>query len=235
MQVKNVIAIFQLKKFETENKRQKDEYKLFVKLYKPNNVPSALKLHDSELFEDESFKDNTQKEIWKLFNTESFEYIKGKFYDIYETKIGERLVQCSNICFLKEEIPTDEFWYKITFNKDQISMTNGCNHFHTKYKIVNDTVSIISCGNLLLENHSEILIDILLQLRNIFSYSDIALDFLPEEFTVSDIATVLNAFCDKAFSKATIRRRFADYIEKTDKEETGNQFRPSTIYKRIQA
>ena len=79
------------------------------------------------------------------------------------------------------------------------------------------------------------MIDILLQLRNIFSYSDIALDFLPEEFTVSDIATVINAFCDKAFSKATIRRRFADYIEKTDKEETGNQFRPSTIYRRIQA
>lgn len=235
MQVKNVIAIFQLKKFKAENKRQKDEYKLFVKLHNPNNIPNSLKLHDSELFEDESFKENTQKEIWKLFNIDNFEYIKNKFYDTYETKIGERLIQCGNICFLAEETPTNELWYEISFDKEQITLTNGAHYITIKYKIVNNSISIISCGNLLLENHSEILIDILLQLKNIFSFSDIALKFLPEEFTISDIATILNAFSDKPFSKATIRRRFFDYIEKTEKEETGNQFRPSTIYRRAQS
>ena len=226
------MIILQFKRIVNENKRQKDVVKLFAKLYIPPTHQSP-KLHESEIFEDESFRENTEKEIWKLFQTKSFKYIKGKFYDDFETNIGERLIQCSTICLLNDEVPMDDNWYEVDFDINKIALLNNNNTIFFNFSEKNQNAIITSANKMLLDNNSQILIDALLQLKNIFYFTDIVFDYVENEFVISDLGIILNAFSNKPFSQATIKRRFAHKMEKTDKENVDNPFRPSSIYKKL--
>ena len=170
-------------------------------------------LLNSEIFEDETFKENTKKELWKNFGIEDFLFVNGTFYDSFENKFSERIIQCSSICLLKQEIGLDDDWFEVSVSTNKILLTNGdkvyCFEFN---KEINETY-IISANAMLLEQHTQILIDAILKLKNTFLFTDIFLNFIPDTFYLSEAIEFFNAFFDKTFSRATFKRRFANKIQ----------------------
>ena len=216
MQIKNTIILLQFKKEASLNKKHKEDAKLYVKLLNPSNNPSNLTLPEIELFEDESFRENTEKYLWRTLQCNKFDFIKGKFYDDFKNSMDERIVQCSNICLLNEEISLDNTWYEITFLQDGLILNNSQTEITIKYK-KNKKKTLITSANILLNNNnSPILIEGLLYLKELFYYSNIVFNYINDEFTIADIVQILNLFSWKPVNSSTIRRRFGKYIEKTN-------------------
>lgn len=214
MQVKNTIILLQFRKIPSPNAKQKDTIKLFIKL-NPSPYP-FLKLPELELYDEEDFKENTRKYIWTTHKKDKYHFIKGKFYDDFISKFDERIIQCSNICILDEESSLYGEWYEVSFLNDGIILDNSIQQIHISYK-KNKSSNIITSANVLLDNnHSIILIDALLYLKNIFYYSDIVFDFLNPQFTISDITAILNTFSWKPINNSTIKRRFNNVIQKIE-------------------
>lgn len=224
MQVENIIALFQFGKIETENKKQKERIKLFVKLL-PNK--NTLKLINSEIFEEETFRENTKKELWKNFGIEDFVFINGSFYDSFANKLNERILQCGSICLLKNEVSLDDSWYEITIENNRILLTNKKEVIYIEYnKDINETY-IVSANKMLSENHTQILVDAILKLKNTFLFTDLFLNYVDETFYLSEAIEFFNAFFNKTFSRATFKRRFADKVFLIDNTDN------NLLYKKI--
>ena len=224
MQVENIIALFQLRKTTCDIKKQKEKVKLFVRLIpcKAGNM-----LLNSEIFEDETFKENTKRELWKNFGIEDFIFINGTFYDSFENKFSERIIQCSSICLLKKETEIDENWFEVSISTNKIILNNEKQTFIFEYnKEVNETY-IISANSMLLEQHTLILIDAILKLKNTFFFTNIFTNFVEDEFLLSDATDLFSAFSDRPYSRATFKRRFNDKIQLID--DTNNMLK----YKKI--
>lgn len=213
MQVENVIALFQFCKITTDAKKQKEKIKLFVKL-----IPckAGYMLLNSEIFEDETFKENTKKELWKNFGIEDFLFVNGTFYDSFENKFSERIIQCSSICLLKQETELNNEWFEVSISTNKISLTNGDKVYCFEYnKEINETY-IVSANAMLLEQHTQILIDAILKLKNTFLFTDAFLNFVPDTFYLSEAIEFFNAFLDRPFGRATFKRRFNNKIQLID-------------------
>lgn len=224
MQVENVIALFQLHKITCDTKKQKEKVKLFVRLIpcKAGNM-----LLNSEIFEDETFKENTKKELWKNFGIENFIFINGTFYDSFENKFSERIIQCSSICLLKQETELNDEWFEISISSNKIILTNNKETYQFEYnKEINETY-VVSANAMLLEQHTQILIDAILKLKNTFLFTDIFINFVPDTFYLSEAIEFFNAFFDKTFSRATFKRRFSNKIQLIDDTEN------NLLYKKL--
>lgn len=228
MQIKNTIILLQFKKEKSLDKRHKQNIKLYLKLLNPSNNPYKLMLPEIELFEDESFRENTEKYLWKTIQCDKFDFIKGKFYDEFKNGMDERIVQCSNICLLNEEVPLDNSWYEVKFLQDGLELNNSQLKIIIKYK-KNKQKTIITSANILLDNNnSPILIDSLLYLKELFYYSNIVFNYIEDKFTISDIAQIINIFSWKPVNTSTIRRRFNRFIERVGTDTYPTMFKQKT-------
>ena len=72
------------------------------------------------------------------------------------------------------------------------------------------------------------------RIKNKAEYSNIAFEFLPEEFTLPQLQTVYEILLGKKLYKANFRRKAASLIEETDKMTSGDAHRPSRLYKQKQ-
>lgn len=225
MLINNIAIILQFVKEESDNKRKNDTYKLYLKLDKMRknlntNDAFLYKLYETELYEEDSFKDSCAKILRKNCQTDNFKHIKSNHYDNYRTMFDERVLQCSNICILNENKEIDENWFEVLLDTNKLILKNEKETIKINFVKENFVTRITSANTLLFANHSIILIEALLQLKALFYYSDIVFDYLDDEFLISDIAAVLNVFSEKPFSKSTIRRRFNRMIEKKENESS---------------
>ena len=69
------------------------------------------------------------------------------------------------------------------------------------------------------------------RIRNKTEYSRIAFEFLPKEFTLSQLQRVYEILLGKHLYKANFRRRVAPLIEETERMTSGDAHRPSRIYR----
>lgn len=216
MQVENIIVVAQFKKTIPQNPKQKPKQRLFIRLFPKKD---GLHLLSSAVYEEETFKENTQKEIWKNFGTEDFYFVNGDFYDSYKNKLGERIIQCSNVCLLNKSTEMDENWYEVNIGDGQITLKNNEEEIRLEFRKDMNTYYIISANVLLSENHTQILMDAIFKLKSIFLFTDMFFHFIPSEFTIADATELFDAFCNKPFSKATFKRRFRNLIEEKETKD----------------
>ena len=63
-------------------------------------------------------------------------------------------------------------------------------------------------------------------------YSDVAFNFVNEEFTLPELQRVYEILAGKSLYKANFRKKMADLIEETDYQIAGGPHRPSRLYRR---
>lgn len=81
-------------------------------------------------------------------------------------------------------------------------------------------------------DHAKIIAYALERLRNKIEYTDLALNLMPEEFTLTQLQQVYEVILDKPFLKAAFRRKIAPLVTQTD-SFTGNEgHRPSRLYRK---
>lgn len=219
MQVENVIVLFQFQKIDYDNKKQKSKTKLFVRLFQ---TQKGIKLLNSEIYENETFKENAEKEIWKNFSQNDFLFFNGTFYDSYENKLSERIIQCSSICLLKNGMSLDDNWFEISISQNRITLSNQNKTVILDYDKELNNARIVSANVMLLEHHTQILVDAILKLKNTFIFTDLFLNFLPNTFQLSNAIDLFNAFFDRPFSRSTFKRRFSNKVQPLNASDNNN-------------
>ena len=186
--------------------------RLFVNLHK-NPKTNEISLINSEIYENETFEQNTQKEVWNALHINNIDVLKGEYYDVFEDKFGERTIHCSNICLLKESVPLDSSWYEIQLSDTDLVLQNKTEEYHIAFRKYNSHTEIVSSDILFAENNTLFLIDALLKLKNEFYFTPIVLNYVKSEFTIKEITEFFNCFSTKQFSKSTTKRRLGAFIE----------------------
>lgn len=90
-------------------------------------------------------------------------------------------------------------------------------------------------GNLSLAfDHSTIINDVVRRLRGKLDYTGIALELLPEFFTLRQAQEIYEAILGRELTKPAFRRKLLDrqIIEPTGRRETGSAFRPAELFTR---
>lgn len=84
-------------------------------------------------------------------------------------------------------------------------------------------------------DHAAILGDVVKRLRGKLDYTDVALELLPEFFTLRDAQEVYQAILGRALTKPAFRRKLLDRktIKPTGRREEASAFRPAELYTRI--
>lgn len=70
------------------------------------------------------------------------------------------------------------------------------------------------------------------RIRNKTEYSNIAFEFLPDEFTLPQLQKVYEILLGRTLYKANFRKKASLLIEETDKMTSGDAHRPSRLYRR---
>lgn len=205
MLIQNTMAIFKILTIENNKTYNKDV--LYVYIPNPNK-PSLLL---DEIYAEESIKENCEKNIWNNFKTKNFIFSKHSFYDNTIINNETRLLQCATSCILKDDINTDENWFAISFKKDEIILSNGKLNFNFKYKTLNNETIITSSNILFSQNHTIILLDILLELRYLFNHTDISFYTNPDKSPMK-IASIINSFNHRNIAISTVNNRFKNFF-----------------------
>lgn len=95
-----------------------------------------------------------------------------------------------------------------------------------------DVDEIISGNEELAFDHRKILHYARERIRNKTEYSDIAFNFVGEEFTLPQLQRVYEILLGKMLYKANFRKKINDYVTETEKMISCGAYRPSRIYVR---
>ncbi|MES0824832.1 NUDIX hydrolase [Ruegeria sp. SCP11] len=84
-------------------------------------------------------------------------------------------------------------------------------------------------------DHAEILGDVVKRLRGKLDYTNIALELLPEFFTLRQAQEVYEAILGRGLTKPAFRRKLLDRktIKATGRREEASAFRPAELYTRL--
>ena len=91
--------------------------------------------------------------------------------------------------------------------------------------------TIVDRGNLAFD-HAMIITSALLRLRGKVEYTDIALNLVPEYFTLTELQQVYEIILGKKLIKAPFRRKYAYLADPTDKITSDAGHRPSKLFRR---
>ncbi|MBQ2804021.1 MAG: NUDIX hydrolase [Lachnospiraceae bacterium] len=69
------------------------------------------------------------------------------------------------------------------------------------------------------------------RIRNKIEYSNIAFEFLPEEFTLPELQRVYEVLLHKKLHKTSFRQKVEPLVEQTGQMKTGDAYRPSKYYR----
>lgn len=69
------------------------------------------------------------------------------------------------------------------------------------------------------------------RIRNKVEYTNIAFEFLPEEFTLPELQRVHEVLLHKKLHKASFRQKVEPLVEETGQMKTGDAYRPSKYYR----
>lgn len=91
----------------------------------------------------------------------------------------------------------------------------------------------IACGDGdLAFDHAKIIVYAMLRLRNKIEYTDLALNLMPETFTLTALQQTYEAILGHTLIKAAFRRTTAELVEETDEYTSSAGHRPSRLYRR---
>ncbi len=90
---------------------------------------------------------------------------------------------------------------------------------------------IVSCEGLAFD-HAKIIAFAVLRLRGKVTYTDIALNLLPEYFTLTELQQVYEIILDRPLLKAPFRRKYSVLAEETDRLSGDAGHRPSKLFRK---
>lgn len=122
--------------------------------------------------------------------------------------------------------------YALVLEKDDIRLTAALTHVVKKScKGTEDNISIVKCDGIAFD-HAKIITFALIRLRGKILYSDIALNLMPDEFTLTELQQVYEIILDKQLLKAPFRRKFGVLAKETDSVKKDAGHRPSRLFRK---
>lgn len=122
--------------------------------------------------------------------------------------------------------------YELVLENDDITLTAALKHIVKKScKGTEDILDIIRCDGIAFD-HAKIITFALIRLRGKILYSDIALNLMPDEFTLTELQQVYEIILDKQLLKAPFRRKFGVLAEETDSVKKDAGHRPSRLFRK---
>lgn len=115
-------------------------------------------------------------------------------------------------------------WFDVRLTDNRLKLTNDDEHIHIEYKLTKKTykngvvktdgytLTAISDEQLAFD-HSEIILEGLIRLRNKIMYSDVAFNLLPKVFTMSDIKKVYEVILGRELYKTNFKSHIAVKLE----------------------
>ena len=122
--------------------------------------------------------------------------------------------------------------YELVLENDDITLTAVLKHVVRKScKGTEDILNIIRCDGIAFD-HAKIITFALIRLRGKILYSDIALNLMPDEFTLTELQQVYEIILDKQLLKAPFRRKFGVLAEETNSVKKDAGHRPSRLFRK---
>lgn len=121
----------------------------------------------------------------------------------------------------------DVAWFDVKFEEDRLLVWNVEKDVRIEYKlnksefqngvlsISNYDKPVLVSEDRLAFDHSEILLESLLRIRNKVEYTDIIFNLLPEQFRIKEMLDVYNLLSGKTEYQTNIRNKMKDKIEET--------------------
>lgn len=128
-------------------------------------------------------------------------------------------------------------WFDITFTDDRLLLHNNEQNITIAYELeeqsfVNGVITVkgyvphLNGREALAFDHSEIILEGLLRIRNKVLYSDIAFNLVRKQFTLPDLQKVFELILGRALFKKNFRKKVAPlirYLDRKDKTVTSNK------------
>lgn len=122
---------------------------------------------------------------------------------------------------------SDAAWFNVQFEDDRLLVWNSEKDVHIEYRLEkksfqNGILDVMSYGKPILMSddgmafdHSEILLEGLLRVRNKTEYTDIIFNVLPEKFRIKEMLDVYQLLAGRVEYQTNIRKKMRDKIEDT--------------------
>ncbi len=122
--------------------------------------------------------------------------------------------------------------YKLTLNNNDIILSANIRHTKTRKDTGVENEYQLTENNGLAFDHAQIIAFAIERLRGKITYTDIALNLMPEYFTLTELQQVYEIILNKPLLKAPFRRKYGCLAEETEKLTSDAGHRPSRLYKR---
>jgi ADP-ribose pyrophosphatase YjhB (NUDIX family) len=127
-------------------------------------------------------------------------------------------------------VKTKEYELKLSSDEEEFTAVVG-RTITSKSASTSTAYSIVSNEGLAFD-HAKIIACAIERLRGKVNYTDIALNLMPDLFTLTDLQQVYEVILDKELLKAAFRRKVADLVAETDHYTENAGHRPSRLYRR---
>ncbi|AIQ24609.1 NUDIX domain-containing protein [Paenibacillus sp. FSL H7-0737] len=127
-------------------------------------------------------------------------------------------------------VKTKEYELKLSSDEEELTAVVG-RTITSKSASTSTAYSIVSNDGLAFD-HAKIIACAIERLRGKVNYTDIALNLMPDLFTLTDLQQVYEVILDKELLKAAFRRKVADLVAETDHYTENAGHRPSRLYRR---
>lgn len=122
--------------------------------------------------------------------------------------------------------------YLLKLTNGDIILSAKIHHTKTRNHTGVDNDYTITENNGLAFDHAQIIAFAIERLRGKITYTDIALNLMPEYFTLTELQQVYEIILNKTLLKAPFRRKYSYLAEETDQLTKDAGHRPSRLYKR---
>lgn len=122
--------------------------------------------------------------------------------------------------------------YRLTLTNGDIQLSANIKHTKTRKNTGIENDYCLTENNGLAFDHAQIIAFAVERLRGKVTYTDIALNLMPEYFTLTELQQVYEIILNKTLLKAPFRRKYSYLAEETDKLTKDAGHRPSRLYKR---
>ncbi|MEK5397749.1 NUDIX hydrolase [Paenibacillus sp. FSL K6-2859] len=127
-------------------------------------------------------------------------------------------------------VKTKEYELKLSSDEEEFTAVVG-RTMTSKSASTSTAYSIVSNDGLAFD-HAKIIACAIERLRGKVNYTDLALNLMPDLFTLTDLQQVYEVILDKELLKAAFRRKVADLVAETDHYTENAGHRPSRLYRR---
>lgn len=122
--------------------------------------------------------------------------------------------------------------YKLTLTNGDIELSANIRHTKIRNHTGVENDYRITENNGLAFDHAQIIVFAVERLRGKITYTDIALNLMPEYFTLTELQQVYEIILNKPLLKAPFRRKYGCLGDETEKLTKDAGHRPSKLYKR---